>query len=81
VLAPAEGAMLSLSGPTAFAWTAIPGAQAYLFEYTGPGLTFTNPLVTALDPINGVPPRGGNVTVSMINFSITINPSARPGSY
>ena len=72
VLAPDRGAILSLLSPATFTWTAVPGAQTYLFEHTGPNLTFTNPLGTAPDPINGVPPRGNSFRVSGTSFSVPL---------
>jgi hypothetical protein len=86
LLAPGPDATLSLLAPTTFGWTSVPGAQAYLFEFTGPGLAFTNPLGTAPDPVNGVPPRGGSFRVGGTSlvapvatdlFSPTVLPLAR----
>jgi subtilisin-like proprotein convertase family protein len=34
--APGDGSAISRGSPVAFAWTAVPGAARYLFEFTGP---------------------------------------------
>jgi hypothetical protein len=81
VLAPAANASLAAGSPATFSWTAFGGAQTYLFEFTGPNLTFTNPRGTAPDPINGVAPRGGSFPVGATSFTVTISPAVPPGPY
>lgn len=81
VLSPAEGARIPVLVPTTFSWSSFGGAQAYLFEYTGPNLTFTNLRGTAPDPINGVPPRGSAFVVNVTGFTVPIDPAAPAGPY
>jgi hypothetical protein len=56
-----------------FAWTAVAGAQASLFEHTGPDLAFTNPLGTAPDPINGIARRGNSLRVSGTSLTLSLS--------
>jgi hypothetical protein len=81
VLTPAEGARIPVLLPTMFSWTSFGGAQAYFFEYTGPGLSFTNPRGTAQDPINGVPPRGSAFVWNATSFIVALDPAVPAGTY
>ena len=82
VLSPGEGAILGVPGPpTLFSWSGVLGVQRYLFEYTGPGTRFTNPLGTGPDPVYGVSPWGGAFVVGGTSATIAIPVAAAPGAY
>ena len=64
-----------------FAWTAVPGATQYVFEFTGANLEFTNPNGALPDLVNGFGGAGGRLLVSGTSLSPELLPSFPPGIY
>jgi hypothetical protein len=59
ITAPADGAVLTPGTFVTFAWTVVPGATAYGFEFTGRDLEFLNPNDVVPDAVNGFGVVGG----------------------
>jgi sugar lactone lactonase YvrE len=74
-LAPAAGA------PVAFAWTALPGAAQYGFEYSAPGQRFTNPNGVGPDSVHGFGGSGGGFLVTGTGFTTSLAPAVPRGAY
>jgi subtilisin-like proprotein convertase family protein len=81
VCPPADGTVIPVGATATFAWTTLPGATQYGFEFTGPNLAFTNPNATAPDPVNGFGGAGGGFLWPDTGFSVVIPPAVAPGSY
>jgi photosystem II stability/assembly factor-like uncharacterized protein/Tol biopolymer transport system component len=81
ITAPPSGATLFRGLPATFAWTVIPGAVEYFFEFTGVNQPFTNPNAAAPDPVNGLGGTGGGVRVVSTSFTATVPGGLTPGSY
>jgi hypothetical protein len=81
--APPNGATFPLTAPTpiTFAWTPVPGATRYGFEFTGPDRAFANPGGSAPDAVNGFGGAGGGVVVSGTTLPTVLDPSFPPGTY
>jgi hypothetical protein len=83
VTAPAGGSLFILDAPTAiaFAWTAVTGAAAYGFEFTGANLPFTNANAGLPDGVNGFGGLGGGFPVFDTGFATNLDPAFPPGIY
>jgi hypothetical protein len=82
-LSPTAGSQFPLAEPTpvTFSWPAVPGAQRYGIEFTGPDQPFTTPNGSGPDPLNGCGGAGGCILVTGTSLTAELAPSTPPGSY
>jgi photosystem II stability/assembly factor-like uncharacterized protein len=80
---PPGGSRLPVAEPTSltFAWPAVPGAERYGVEFTGPDRLFTNPNGSGPDAVNGCGGAGGCVVVTGTSLTVELGPSTPPGRY
>jgi lysophospholipase L1-like esterase len=80
---PVTGSVFPLTAPTSikFIWTTVPGAADYLFEFTAPDRSFTNPNAPGPDPVNGFGGAGGAVIVEGTSFRVVLDGDFPPGVY
>lgn len=78
ITSPASGSVFPLGATVTFTWTSIVGAAAYLFEFSGTNLRFTNPNDTRPDGVNGL---GGGGGFMVAGTSTTVTPDRPPGTY
>ena len=81
VTAPVADSLLVRGTVVTFAWTTLPGAAQYGFEFTGPGLAFANPNGAAPDPVNGFGGAGGGFPVPGTALTVLLPPTLPPGTY
>ena len=82
-LGPANDSAVALGDTVTFTWSAVAGAGAYFFEYSGRTLRFTNPNDTRPDSQNGYFGRGGGLLLpgGQTSFIITVGGPAPAGTY
>jgi Divergent InlB B-repeat domain len=78
---PDDDAPLMAGTDATFAWTPVPGASQYGFEFSGANRAFSNPGGTAFDGVNGFQGSGGGLLVGGTTLPITIPADAPPGAY
>jgi Tol biopolymer transport system component len=82
ITAPASGTPLAPGALLTVTWTeTAPGVPRYLFEFTGPDLSFTNPNAPANDPVNGFGGLGGGGLVTGTTLQATVPLGTPPGAY
>jgi len=83
ITAPADGTVVPLGPGTVLGitWGPLDGVGRYGVEYTGPGLTFTNPNAAGPDRLNGFGGQGGALLVTGTSVDVALDPSVPPGSY
>ena len=83
ITAPADGTVVPLGQGTVLriTWTSLDGVTRYGLEYTGPGLTFTNPNASGPDPVNGFGGLGGALLVTGTTVDVALDPAVPPGGY
>jgi hypothetical protein len=81
ITSPPEGATLSRTEPTTFAWTTVEGAAMYGVEYTGPDRQFANPGGSEPDPVNGYGGAGGGVLISGTSVTVVLGDGVPAGRY
>jgi Tol biopolymer transport system component len=76
ITGPASGATVVRGTTATFTWSVIPGVAQYLFEFTSPGATFSNPNGVAPDPT-----ALGSVVALGTSLIALVPPTLAPGPY
>ena len=81
LLQPSGMAAVAPGNVVTFAWTSVPGAAQYGFEFSGTNRQFANPNGTAPDSANGFGGAGGGFLVSGTALTLTLPTSIPAGTY
>jgi hypothetical protein len=81
LLEPGDATAVVPGSPLTVAWTAVPGATRYGFEFTGTNRQFANPNDTGPDAVNGYGGAGGGFVVAGTTVTLTVPADIPAGVY